>query len=527
MKKEIFYRFTSFLSIIMMISLFVSGCSGGATPQAQVTDAPPPAPTVEVTSEPTPEQVNAEPVADANVLYHDDFTNPATGWSEDKFDNFFIGYHEPEYYHVEITSPNYKTTVFDPEKKSYGDVTIEVKAFTASSRTAETGDFSFGPAFRRSGDQYYAFAISQRAKKWYVLKSTPSALTVLAEGTDEQINDADVDDTLRVDAQGENFTFSINDQVVGQVTDADYADGEIGFFVQSFDVPNVHIHFDDLTIRNYDGPPAPGSGMALYHDDFTNPATGWSEDKFDNFFIGYHEPEYYHVEITSPNYKTTVFEPEKKSYSDVTIETKAFTASSRTAETGDFSFGPAFRRSGDQYYAFAISQRAKKWYVLKSTPSALTVLAEGEDEGIHDPDEEDILKVDAQGASFTFSINDQVVSQVTDADYVDGEVGFFVQTFDVPNVHIHFDELTITPLELSLTCEVRAQALNVRSGPGTDFSSSDFLSAGETVNPIGRTADGDWLLIAVDGDNNQRWVFYSTGFLTCNEAVDALPVTPP
>jgi len=31
----------------------------------------------------------------------------------------------------------------------------------------------------------------------------------------------------------------------------------------------------------------------------------------------------------------------------------------------------------------------------------------------------------------------------------------------------------------------------------------------------------------VDGDNNQSWVFYSTGFLTCNEAVDALPVTPP
>jgi hypothetical protein len=332
MKKKIFYRFPGFLSIIMIIVLFVSGCSGEATSSVQATETPPPAPTVEVTSEPTPEQANAEPVADANILYHDDFTNPATGWVEDKFDNFFIGYHEPEYYHVEITSPNYKTTVFEPEKKSFGDVTIEVKAFTASSKTAETGDFSFGPAFRRSGDQYYAFAISQRAKKWYVLKSTPSSLTVLAEG---------------------------------------------------------------------------------------------------------------------------------------------------------------------------------------------------EDDGIHDPDEEDVLRVDAQGSSFTFSINDQVVGQVTDADYVDGEVGFFVQTFDAPNVHIHFDDLTITPLELSLTCEVRAQALNVRTGPGADFLSTDFLSAGETVDPIGRTADGDWLLIAVDGDNNQSWVFNSAGYLTCNEAVDALPVTPP
>ena len=124
----------------------------------------------------------------SGALYHDDFTDPTSGWPEAKFDNYFIGYHEPEYYHVEVTSPNYKTTVFEPEKKTFGDVTIEVKAFTASSKTAETGDYCFGVAFRRSGDQYYAFAISQRTKKWYVLKSTPNALAILAEGTDEAIS---------------------------------------------------------------------------------------------------------------------------------------------------------------------------------------------------------------------------------------------------------------------------------------------------------------------------------------------------
>ena len=89
--------------------------------------------------------------------------------------------------------------------------------------------------FRRSGDQYYAFAISQRTKKWYVLKSTPNALAILAEGTDDHIHDADVGDVLRVDAQGSNFSFSINDQLVNQVTDADYATGEVGLYVQTFD----------------------------------------------------------------------------------------------------------------------------------------------------------------------------------------------------------------------------------------------------------------------------------------------------
>ena len=90
--------------------------------------------------------------SEPGLLYHDDFTDPTSGWPEEKFDNYFIGYHEPEYYHVEVTSPNYKTTVFEPDKKNFGDVTIEVKAFTASSKTAETGDFSFWrclPPFRR------------------------------------------------------------------------------------------------------------------------------------------------------------------------------------------------------------------------------------------------------------------------------------------------------------------------------------------------------------------------------------------
>ena len=43
----------------------------------------------------------------------------------------------------------------------------------------------------------------------------------------------------------------------------------------------------------------------------------------------------------------------------------------------------------------------------------------------------DVLRVDAQGSNFSFSINDQPVSQVTDADYATGEVGLYVQTFDV------------------------------------------------------------------------------------------------
>src|SRR6266487_1361959 len=272
---------------------------------------------------------------------------------------------------------------------------------------------------------------------------------------------------------------------------------------------------------------APVSGAnVLYQDDFTNPSTGWSEKKFDNYFIGYHEPEYYHIEITSPNYKSTVFEPEKKSFGDATIELQVFTVSKKPAATGDFRYGLAFRRSGDQYYAFTISPRTKKWYVLKSSPNELVVLAEGTEDSIHDLDTADTLRVDAQGSNFLFHINDKLVSQVTDADYPEGEVGFYVETFDATNIHIHFDELTIRDLTLDLMCSINGGTVYVRSGPSKTYSQIAVLSNGDIVKALGKSPN-QWIKIVVKGSDVPGWVSYSEGYMSCTPTVDLFPIVSP
>ena len=523
------YRFGwVFASIVFLLAS--TGCGSIPIPttvseptpsSVPVASAPPATQSIELT--PT-----AEPVSDPNVMFQDDFTDPATNWPTAKFDNYFIGYHEPEYYHVELNSPSYKTSVFEPQKRSFDDATIELEVLTNSTKTATSGDFRYGLAFRRSGDQYYAFTISPRTKKWFVLKSSPSELSVLKEGTDEDIHDLDVNDKLRVDAQGPNFMFYVNDQFVGEASDPDYSAGEIGFYVESFDSANTHIHFDTLVIRNLLAPqPAELGTELLFHDDFTNPATSWPERKFDNYFIGYHEPEYYHVELTGPSYKTSVFEPQKRNFEDFTIELEVLTASAKTAPEGDFRYGLAFRRSGDQYYAFTISPRTKKWFVLKSSPSGLAVLSEGTAENIHDLDVNDVLRVDAQGPNFLFHINDQLVGQATDSDYTGGEVGFYVESFDSPNTHIHFDTLSIRDFQVSILCNVRAGALNVRSGPGTTFSSSDILSSGETIEPVGISPDGEWIKIKMEESESEGWVFNSSTFVSCDADVNLLPLINP
>jgi hypothetical protein len=526
MKYQSIYRFGGVLLSLLLV-LTATGC--GNIPIPSTPDEPTPTSAPVASEPPATESLVASPTPEsatnANVLYKDDFTNPATSWPEAKFDNYFIGYHEPEYYHVEITGSNYKTTVFEPQKRSFGDATVELQVLTNSTKTAPSGDFRYGLAFRRAGDQYYAFTISPRTKKWYVLKNSPSQLTVLTEGTDDKIHDLDSDDKLRVDAQGSNFMFYVNDLFVGQASDPDYSTGEIGFYVESFDSASLHIHFDTLVIRDLEVAQPQEAGVALlYQDDFTNPATSWPERKFDNYFIGYHEPEYYHVEVTGPSYKTTVFEPQKRSFDDFTVELDVLTASAKTAPQGDFRYGLAFRRTGDQYYAFTISPRTKKWSVLKSSPRGLEILTEGAAANIHDVDVDDTLRVDAQGPNFLFHINDELVGQVADSEYASGELGFYVESFDSSQTHIHFDTLTIENFQISLLCNVSAMTLNVRSGPSTKFTSIDILSNGETITPLGRSPDGRWIKLKVEGNESGGWVFNSPSFVACDADVDLLPV---
>jgi len=533
MKSQIVSRLNWANSGALLIIFSLIGCTGQGAAPIVPTSQPVPSSTVvassstEASAEATP---TSQPVTDQNILYQDDFTNPATGWTVDQFDNYFVGYHEPEYYHIEISAPNYKAPIIvEPEKRIFDDGTIELQVFTNSGKTAAEGDFRYGLVFRRSGDQYYAFTISQRTKKWYFLKSSPTGVEVLKEGTEGSIHDLDVDDVLRVDAQGPNFFFHVNDNLIDQVNDSAYASGEVGFYVESFDSPNTHIHFNNLVIRNLEMPETEAAGSAvIYQDDFTNPATSWPDRKFDNYFIGYHEPEYYHVEVTGANYKTAVFEPEKRSFGDFTVDLQVLTVSARTAPEGDFRYGLAFRRSGDQYYAFTISPRTKKWFALKSSPSGLEILLEGVEESIQDLDVDDLLRVDAQGPNLFFHLNDKLVGQVTDPDYASGEIGFYVESFDSPNTHIHFDTFTIRNLELSLTCTVvNDGTLNVRSGPSKTFSQIAVISNGDTVEALGKSPDGLWIKINMEGSEVPGWVGVTEGFLSCTPSIDLFPIVNP
>lgn len=278
---------------------------------------------------------------------------------------------------------------------------------------------------------------------------------------------------------------------------------------------------------------------ALYSEDFTDPGSGWPSVKFDNYFIGYHEPDYYHVDVHVPHDHVEVVLPEH-SFTDYTAEAKVFADEANTAPEGDFRYGLVARRSGKQYYAFTLSPRTRTWHVLKSSPQGLAVLDQGASaaQGVKG---EDTLHIDAVGDTLAFTINGQPVSQIKDADYPSGETGFYVETFDAPRAHVHFDSLAIRapdkaalaaaraapqPTAITgLTCRVIAPLLNLRSQPDPVAGKSIVrLARNVVLKPLTRTADAQWIKVLPEGYQKVGWVAFGPAYTSCNFVVADLPV---
>ena len=271
-------------------------------------------------------------------------------------------------------------------------------------------------------------------------------------------------------------------------------------------------------------PPAQGESP-LYQDTFTSKGTGWDDAKLGDYFVGYHGPEWYHIEIDSSNSKVAISEPNKAIYDNITLELQVFAVAAKTDPTGDFRYGLVFRRSGDQYYAFAVSPNTKKWEMLKVSTSGVETLKEGEDESIHDRDVGDILRVDAIGPNFFLYINDHLAAPVTDTAYTSGQVGLYGESLDSPTVHIHYDTFTIRDLKLDLICSIEG-TVYVRSGPGKTYAQTAVLSDGDTVNALGKSPNL-WIEIKVEGSDAPGWVSYSEGYMSCTPTVDIFPVISP
>jgi hypothetical protein len=200
------------------------------------------------------------------VLFSDDFSDIESGWfqAREPVNAYFYGYHPTDFYHVQIRAAEDCLSIY--REIALDNFMAEVEIFIAATDTEE-GDFRYGLTIRQADSEFYAFIVSPRTQTWQVVKSVPAGLAIMDEGS-QAFNRGDSQATrerLFIIANGPEFTFFVNGELVSRVYDPEYDGGNLGFIVETLDETFAHIHFDSIIVWEMpagtatpSAPPAPG-----------------------------------------------------------------------------------------------------------------------------------------------------------------------------------------------------------------------------------------------------------------------------
>ncbi|MCZ7567101.1 MAG: SH3 domain-containing protein [Ardenticatenaceae bacterium] len=77
-------------------------------------------------------------------------------------------------------------------------------------------------------------------------------------------------------------------------------------------------------------------------------------------------------------------------------------------------------------------------------------------------------------------------------------------------------------------CTVVSRALNLRTGPGTNYSLIESLRRGTVLQALARNSDERWIVIVVPESDRQGWVFAGSEYIRCDFPIaNLLAATPP
>jgi hypothetical protein len=180
---------------------------------------------------------------EANLPWHDDFSDPTSGWHAEVDAGAEVGYHDGML-RILVQEANLLAWAFGGHE--FSDFRLAVDA----TQIAGPNDNEYGVLVRiQDRDHLYRFSISGDGYYQVTKHNGGEWEQMTAEWVAaEAIRTGAATNHLEVVCQGSNMIFLVNDQQLAQVDDADYRRGDIGLYAGAFYEPGVEIHFDNLSI---------------------------------------------------------------------------------------------------------------------------------------------------------------------------------------------------------------------------------------------------------------------------------------
>ena len=213
----LFYVFSNVHSALQQSSQIINSASA---PLSQIQ-------TAVSTDTPVPTEAIPTPVPFTKTILSDDFTDPSSGWSRAKNQDYTLEYKNGNYHILINPSSNGGQAVWIDG--SYTNISVEADA----QETSGSDDGTIGVACRagKNGDMY-TFEFAQNGSYSINKLDSSGNSTSLTEGTlnPNTVIQNDVNHIEGV-CDGDTLTMLLNNQVLAQAQDSDYTKGGIGMIV--------------------------------------------------------------------------------------------------------------------------------------------------------------------------------------------------------------------------------------------------------------------------------------------------------
>jgi hypothetical protein len=395
------------------------------------TDAPEP------TDEPT-EAPTAEPASD---VFEDDFSDPDPGWLEEETDEYSVGF-EDEAYRVAIAAES--THLILTPGLDLGDVAVEVDATWAA---GEVESAQIGVACRVvDEDNLYrlyfgpndSYGIGRVVDgSWELLtrrERQPSALDLDPGGTNR----------IRADCVGTTLTLWINDEPVLQVEDDVFDSGDAGIWTYT---PNggLEVVYDDFAAGPSEFAEPIGEfetadlGTVVVETGFDDEEVFSPSAEIDGGVMAVEDGGYH---ITVENEYWDLWHTVADTYGDAQIEVEA-TWLSDVDESWEAWAGVMCRVTDfDNHYAFLLAPDGYAVLRLRLDGESF-YLADGMTDYAVDTGEPIYVRGDCLGDTLTLYVNDELVFQVTDDSFDEGEAGLVVGSGEAVPVEATLDNFAL------------------------------------------------------------------------------------
>jgi hypothetical protein len=179
------------------------------------------------------------------LIYSDDFSNPASGWKRSSTEASAFSYRDGRYY-IDVLVPDKVVSAYIPTGQNFGDFIVEVEAYI--DEFPDDGEYGLDIRDVKDTGDFYRLVLSGE-RSFTFFKYIDNNWTSLTEWTKSSaIKASPGKNMIKISALGDTFTFYVNGKKLGDCIDNSLLHGEISLFAETRENSTVIVGFDNLKV---------------------------------------------------------------------------------------------------------------------------------------------------------------------------------------------------------------------------------------------------------------------------------------